>query len=148
MRVDCDYRKMMKEAGLKPTPRRFRVLEIIGKSTSPLSSQEVFETLSRTETINRVTVYRILDLLVEKKLVDRISSGARSFHYEIAPTEHHPAHSHFYCKTCGNIECLPPESLHLDVEALVRTFPGLLERIEIRLDGVCKNCLKAQKTSD
>jgi Fur family ferric uptake transcriptional regulator len=139
----CDYSGLLEESGLGHTTNRYRVLEVIGNNSSPLSAQQIFDTLNRTDNINRVTVYRILDLLVEKGLVDRISSGGRSFVFGLAPNENHPAHPHFYCKTCGSLECLNPQSLSVDLQSMLRTFPGLIENVEVRVDGVCKNCLKS-----
>jgi len=141
----CDYRQLIKESDLNTTPNRLKVLEVIGNNNSPLSAQEIYTTLKRTTTINRVTVYRILDLLVEKGLVDRLSGGGRSFYYGLAPNAHHKPHPHFYCKRCGHMECLSPESLHLDTEPLNRTFPGTIENVEVRVDGVCQTCLRAER---
>jgi Fur family ferric uptake transcriptional regulator len=141
----CDYSKLLEESGLGYTAHRHRVLEVIGNSNGPLSAQQIYETLSRCDIINLVTVYRILDLLVEKGLVNRISGGRRSFVYGLAPNENHPSHPHFYCMTCGNMECLNPESLNVDLQPLQRTFPGRIEGIEVRVDGVCKNCLRTAK---
>ena len=137
----CDYSNLLAESGLGYTQNRHRVLEVIGINSCPLSAQQIFDILCRTDNINRVTVYRILDLLVGKGLVDRISSGSRSFLYGLAPNENHPAHPHFYCKSCGNLECLNPQSLSVDLLPMQRNFPGLIENVEVRVDGVCKNCL-------
>ena len=139
----CDYSNFLEASGLGHTPNRQRVLEVIGNNSSPLSAQQIFDTLSRTDTINRVTVYRILELLVDNGLVDRINGGGRSFVYGLAPNENHPAHPHFYCKSCGNLECLNPQSLNVDLQHMQRTFAGLIENVEVRVDGVCKNCLKS-----
>jgi len=143
----CDYTNLLEESGLESTPKRLQVLEVIGDNNSPLSARQIFETLSRTYNINRVTVYRILDLLVEKGLIDRISGGRRSFVYGLAPNENHPAHPHFYCKSCGNLECLNPQSLNVDMQPMRRTFPGVIENVEVRIDGVCKNCLRTERKS-
>jgi len=137
----CDYSNFLEASGLGHTPNRQHVLEVIGNNSSPLSAQQIFDTLSRTDNINRVTVYRILELLVDKGLVDRINGGGRSFVYGLAPNENHPAHPHFYCKSCGNLECLNPQSLNVDLQHMQRTFAGLIENVEVRVDGVCKNCL-------
>ena len=139
---DCDYSSFLQGSGLGHTPNRQRVLQVIGDSSRPLSAQQIFDTLSPTDNINRVTVYRILDLLVDNGLVSRISGGGRSFVYGPAPNENHPAHPHFYCKSCGNLECLNPLSLNVDLHPMQRTFTGLIENVEVRVDGVCKNCLK------
>jgi len=137
----CDYASLLEASGLASTSKRLQVLEVIGNNNSPLSAQQIFDTLQRTGDINRVTVYRILDLLVDSELVDRINGGGRSFVYGLAPNGNHPAHPHFYCKNCGNLECLNPESLNVDMQSMERTFPGLIENVEVRVDGVCKNCL-------
>lgn len=141
----CDYNSILESCNLSSTPNRLKVLEIIGNNNSPLCAQDIFETLIRTEDINRVTVYRILDLLVEKGVIDRISSGGRSFHYGLAPNKNHPSHPHFYCKNCGNLECMNPQGIHLEVEEILRTFPGVIEKIEVRMDGICKTCLRNNK---
>jgi len=138
----CDYSGLLEESGLGYTTNRHRVLEVIGDNSRPLSAQQIFDTLNRTDNINRVTVYRILDLLLEKGLVDRISGGGRSFVYGLAPNANHPAHPHFYCKACGRLECLNPRSLSVDLHSMRRTFPGLIENVAVRVDGVCENCLK------
>jgi len=142
MCYQCDYAYLLQNSGLGSTPNRLKVLEVIGNNNYPLNPREIIDILSRSTDINRVTVYRILDLLVEKKLIDRISSGGRSFHYGLAPNEHHQPHPHFYCRECGSMECLNPESLHLDIKPLNRTFPGLIDNVQVCLDGICKNCLK------
>jgi len=139
----CDYTQLLEEEGLSASENRLKVLEIIGSSNSPLSAQDVYAILNRTDDINRVTIYRILDLLVENNILDRLTSGGRSFLYGMAPNEHHPRHPHFYCRNCGNMECLNPESLHLDLHSLERTFPGQIDSVEVRVDGICRTCLKA-----
>ena len=141
----CDYMSMLEDHDLDYTPNRFRILEIIGKSSYPLNAREIFENVSRTQDVNRVTVYRILVLLTEKKLVERLSSGDRSFRYGLAPNANHRHHPHFYCTNCGKMECLSPDSLPLNLESLERTFPGVIEKVEVRFDGICKNCMKDQK---
>ena len=133
---------MLEKFGVEVTPNRVKIFEIIGNNNFPLSASEVFDIVSRTININRVTVYRVLNLLVERGLVDRISAGDRSHRYGIAPNSHHLPHAHFYCRQCGNMECLNPGTFELDLDRLNRTFPGVIEKIEVRLDGTCKNCLK------
>ena len=96
----------------------------------------------RTAGINRVTVYRILDLLASKGLVERLSGGGRSLVYGMAPNKNHPAHPHFHCKTCGGLQCLHPGSLKVDLRGIKRSFTGEVQGVEVRVDGICRNCLK------
>ncbi len=138
----CNYKELLVEADLEPTEKRLRVLEIIGNNAFPLSVSDIHDTLDRSKSINRVTVYRILDLLVEKELVDRISTGGRASYYGLAPNEFHQAHPHFYCKICGRMDCLSPETVSVQMTGFLKNFPGRIDKLELRLDGVCKNCLK------
>ena len=40
------------------------------------------------------------------------------------------------------MDCLDPESLSVETDPLWKTYPGRIEKVEVRVDGVCKNCLK------
>ena len=136
----CDYEGLLKHSGLGHTVNRLRVLEIIGNRSHPPSAQEIIDELTKSHEVNRVTVYCILELLVEKRLVERISAGDRSFRYGLAPNANHRPHSHFYCLECGEMECLSPDQINLDTQSLTRSFLGSIERVEIRFDGICEDC--------
>lgn len=140
----CNYSNLLKNCGLEPTTNRLHILEVIGDTPYPLSATDVHTTVKRSQAINRVTVYRILELLVENNILERLSTGGRAAHFGMAPNEHHSRHPHFYCTQCGQMDCLHPQSLAVDTGNLRKTFPGEIGRIEIRVDGICKNCLKNQ----
>ncbi len=140
----CDYKELLTAANLAPTTHRLRVLEVVGNNSFPLSAGDIFKTLKRSTPINRVTVYRILDLLVDCGVVERLSTGGRAFYYGLAPNAHHRPHPHFYCKNCGQMDCLTPESLNIETADFSKTFPGRIDKVEIRIDGICKNCAKLQ----
>jgi len=138
----CNYEELLTSIELETTDNRLRVLEVVGNNGFPLSAGDIFKTLERSSSINRVTVYRILDLLVDHGIVERISTGGRSFYYGLAPNDYHEPHSHFYCTRCGQMDCLNPGSLSVESEPLWKTFPGRIDKVEVRVDGVCKNCLR------
>ncbi|QTA81957.1 Ferric uptake regulator family protein [Desulfonema limicola] len=142
MKNELEYIDMLEKCGLGSTPNRLAVLAIVAKSSSPLTAQEVFETLNRTKGINRVTVYRILELLVDIKLLERLSGGDRSFRYGMGVNANNLEHPHFFCTKCGNMECLNPGTLDFNIDDFQKTFTGKVERVEIRIDGICKNCLR------
>lgn len=141
----CDYEELLDSAGLEITANRMRVLEVVGDNSFPLSAGDIFKTLDRSSSINRVTIYRILDLLVGHGVLERLSSGGRAAYYGLAPNDYHVPHPHFYCKSCGQMDCLNPESLNVDTDSLWKTFPGQIDKVEIRVDGLCKNCVRQNK---
>jgi Fur family transcriptional regulator, ferric uptake regulator len=138
---NCNYEEMLLSAKLEATPNRLRVLEVVGNNSYPLSAGDIFKTVERSSSINRVTVYRILDRLVDQGVVERLSTGGRAAYYGLAPNAHHQPHPHFYCKVCGQMDCLNPESLNVETDAIQKTFPGRIDKVEVRIDGICKNCL-------
>ncbi len=137
----CDYRQMLMSVDLETTPNRLAVLEVVGNNSYPLSAGDIFKTLERSSSINRVTVYRILDRLVAEGVIERLSTGGRAAYFGLAPNEHHRPHPHFYCKSCGQMDCLNPEALNIEAKAMQKTFPGRIDKVEVRVDGICKNCL-------
>ncbi len=138
----CDFEELLTSVNLEASSNRVRILEVIGNNGYPLSASDIFRIVDRTSSINRVTVYRILDLLVDAGVIERISTGGRAFYYGLAPNEHHAPHPHFYCKRCGRMDCLSPGSLHVEAEPLWKTFPGQIDKVEVRVDGICKHCLQ------
>ncbi|MGD2038676.1 MAG: Fur family transcriptional regulator [Desulfobacterales bacterium] len=143
----CNYSDLLKACGLRATRNRLGVLEIIGSRDFPLSAADIYHALKDKRPINRVTVYRILDLLVARGLVQRLSGGGRSFVYGPAPSDFHPAHPHFYCKSCGHMECLKPQSLHVDTKPMQQSVAGRIENVEVRVDGICETCLQTIENS-
>ena len=81
----CNYEALLSAANLEAAANRVRVPEVVGNNSFPLSAEDIYKTLERSSTINRVTVYRILDLLVDHGVVERISTGGRAFYYGLAP---------------------------------------------------------------
>jgi len=94
----CNYEELLSGADLEATPNRVRVLEVVGNNRFPLSASDICKIMERGGTINRVTVYRILDLLVEHGVVERISTGGRAFYYGLAPNDYYKPHPYFTVK--------------------------------------------------
>ncbi|MEW6184403.1 MAG: Fur family transcriptional regulator [Thermodesulfobacteriota bacterium] len=139
---NCDYQEMLSSRGLEPTPNRLRVLEILGKQETPLGAQAITAGLRKNSAINRVTVYRILDLLVEKGLVLRLGGTSRGLVFGLAPNENHPAHPHFQCQSCGVLHCLEPLRSQVDLQEIKGSFPGEIREVEVLVSGICANCLR------
>lgn len=138
----CNYVELLESSNLKINENRLRVLEVVGDNRYPLSAAQIFKTLEPVCAINRVTVYRILERLVYHGIIERLSTGGRAFYYGLAPNEYHRPHPHFYCKRCGQMDCLDPDSLDVDADSFWEAFPGRIDKVEVRFDGICKSCLR------
>ena len=152
---------LLRSTGLDPTPLRVAVLHFLLQSHSPLQAQEILDKVRQTRPINKVTLYRILDLLVHHGLVLRHSSGERAFRYCALPPHKRSAedccegdggqlmHCHFHCTQCGGMHCIESDAVPLNCAELLRNVPQQVQAVEIRLDGLCADCLeKSEDTKD
>lgn len=138
--------RRLEQSGVTPTPRRCLVMERLLASRRSMTPPELLEELNESGEINKVTLYRILDLLVERGLAQRTSAGERAFRYCLR--DHHGrGHGHFQCRRCGAISCLTPEESPLD-PARLAALPLCVEEIELRLIGLCPACQKLEANAE
>lgn len=135
---------MLSKNGVEPTPLRKAVFRFIGHKSRPVSAIEILETVRKQVTLNKVTVYRILDLLVEKRLVKRLYAGDRALRYGMGRSARHPEHAHFVCRQCGQMECLAAGDFPLDTKALQARTRHTVEDVDIRFEGICASCLDSR----
>jgi len=130
----------LKEAGLEITKHRVQVLMAVGNTERPSSAQDLLEKISAKKDINRVTVYRILDLLVDHNVLNRLGFGEKSQRFCLrgAQADEHP---HFHCTRCDCYLCLNVPHLPLDREALDDLSLDI-RHVDIRLEGICPACQK------
>ena len=131
-------RKRLLEAGLEITEHRLRVLMAVGNTHHPSSAPEILEIISGRKDINRVTVYRILDLLVKHEVLNRLGLGEKP-QRSCLRSEHEDEHPHFHCTRCDCYICLDQHDLPLARRALER-LPLDVRHVDIRLEGVCPAC--------
>jgi len=133
--------RMLKEFGLKKTPVRLGVLEILSNSDRPLDVLEMLEKLpAPTEP---VTVYRTINTFVEKKIIHRIRSEDRSWRYAIGHHSKAPdhQHAHFVCDACGKVECIDEDKAPVKTAEYPTPPPGYrVSYPEILLHGTCAKC--------
>lgn len=132
-------RDLLQAAGGRVTQARLAVLEILLDSSAALSHHEVEESIEqRGLEVDRVTLYRVLDWLVERKLAHRIAAADRVWRFNAADRLQMNEHAHFHCTQCGQIICLNgPDPA--DVPVLP---PGYRrERMEITVHGRCAQCI-------
>ena len=133
--------QLLKQAQLRHTPVRARVLMLLLEAKRPLSVPDILRAMAQRSIA--VTVYRTLGTLVEKGVVHRVRSEDRTWRYAMGDTKspHTHHHPHFICEECGKVQCLKQielpagfvASLHLDKRYTI-------DYSEVMLHGVCPNC--------
>ena len=137
----CNH-ELLKKGGIELTAHRKRVFDVIAESSKALTPKVIFNQIRQNDAMDKVTLYRILDLFVSKKIVRRIAGQPGQIHYEIVCEAHRPLHSHFVCRKCGDVECLedlPVKELKAKIKPHKRWQDN---EIEIKLEGICFECKK------
>lgn len=140
-----DAEQVLARAGLAKTPNRALVIRTLARSSTTLSAPELLELVHRERPMNKVTLYRILDLLVENRVAFRHSAGDGTMRYCLGRSQSGPTHIHFYCRSCNAMECLSRDEVDLDLAALGRAAPRQVDSVELRLDGLCAACAEQEK---
>lgn len=139
---------LLRDKGLSPTPKRAAVFQCLLQSAHPLTAPEILQQSQKSCAINKATLYRILDLLVDHGLALRHSAGERSFRYcALEPAEGgaQKLHCHFHCTRCGAMQCLEGGSLLPSCQGMATAAGAQLENVEVRLDGLCQHCRHKQE---
>lgn len=133
------YKEALKHNGLKNTKHRNSILNMVEKSIQPLTADQIyFALINQKISINLSTIYRILNILVEKGLIIKTSmvSDNKAL-FELNSFEHK---HHLVCIECKKItmvdECPFEEYEKKLIEKLGFTILG--HNLEIY--GVCNSC--------
>jgi len=139
MKHQINHEKDLQNAGLESTPVRQAVLHIIEEQKSPIDVASIVSSLeSHNIKADKVTVYRILDLLAEKGLIARLEFQEGKFRYEVATSDHH----HLICLNCGKIDAIEDNWIE-DLEKEIKQKKGfIVQRHSIEFYGLCAECQK------
>jgi Fur family transcriptional regulator, ferric uptake regulator len=132
---------ILRDSGLRRTPVRAAVLELLTNSDFPLGVTDMLGKLP-AET-DAVTVYRTLNTFTRKKIVHRIQSEDRSWRYALgnAVVRKEHRHPHFVCEKCQNVECLDDAEIPKALPKSMGVGRGYtVSYPEVVLHGICPRC--------
>jgi Fur family ferric uptake transcriptional regulator len=138
-----ELRGAVRGSGLRATPSRLAVLELVRASDSPMSHGDVADRLA-SQAWDRATIYRNLTDLAEAELVRRTDVGDHVWRFEAVTEEHAGGvHPHFVCTECGVVECLPELELAISSRSATRSKPPRAvkqRQVEVHVRGLCDTC--------
>jgi Fur family ferric uptake transcriptional regulator len=128
------------DAGYRKGGARNAVVELLAEQDCALTAQEIDDRLrAGGRAVGRASVYRILELLTELKLVQRIDVGQGIARYE----RHQPDgdhHHHLVCDNCGTIEPFEDPSLEQAIEQVSQRLSFAVDEHDVVLHGACSDC--------
>ena len=130
------FRQILSDNNHSLTKPRLLIFEAL-LNQEPRSVAELHSLL--TGSIDRVTLYRCLDLFEKLGIVQRVYVGWK---YKIELTDlfsHH--HHHISCLHCGKLSAITEDE---ELEALIRALAArqefTAERHQLEIQGLCANC--------
>ncbi len=136
-----NFPELLKNNNFSLTDSRITLLKTLSVSRLPLSEKEI--ELKMPSKFNKTTIYRNLNSLSKKGIIQRIiSDDCIKYKLNTSPpgNDHEPDHIHFKCRECKRVICLE------DLKVKDYPLPEGFNKIENQflIVGICKACNEKQ----
>lgn len=133
-------RKKLSEKGLKITPQRISILDAVYSIENHPTVDNIIEYIRESHpNIATGTVYKVLDALVENKLIKKVKTDKDILRYDGLVENHH----HLYCSKCDLIEDYKDQELDQLLKEYFKKkkFVGFkVEDIVLQIRGTFDKC--------
>ncbi|MBK0093602.1 transcriptional repressor [Erwinia sp. S63] len=134
------WRELLRSHGLRVTSAMLATLACLEQSSDALSREELFLKLGDNSP-DRVTLYRILERLMQIDVVQRFTDSARTHHFSLKQTS---SMGSFECDQCRHvipIENDPVLSAAMQLVKARLSEQGMAEReVTLASFGICSDC--------
>lgn len=127
--------ELFKKFNLKSTKQRVTVLQLVKDLGDDATAINIASSCS--DTVDNSTVYRIIDLFLEKGIFDRMINYNNEIYYCIKEE-----HGHYF--TC--VKCHRKEKIECPIDDIEKDFENekgykILSHT-VHIDGICNDCQK------
>ena len=125
------------------TASRLKILDAFLQANGALAHADIEDILKNE--FDRVTIYRTLQLFVEKGILHDIPIKNGATKYALCKDDcgqdgyHHDQHIHFLCSRCKTTFCL--DNTHIPSINIPSGYA--IQQIEVIVNGICQQCNKA-----
>ncbi|MBF0164819.1 MAG: transcriptional repressor [Magnetococcales bacterium] len=127
------------DQGLRFTPQRREVLEILATAHQCLGAYDILERMGhRDRRPPPAAVYRSLDFLMELNLVHRMTS--RNAFFACTRAEHAAPIQFWICRHCGVVGESESTLITDEVARLAGQLAFRPETINVEIEGACQTC--------
>lgn len=137
--MENQIKEILRKNSLSITDGRTKILELFLESEGALAHADIER--QSGEKFDRVTVYRTLQVFVEKGIIHTIPTADNSIRYALCKDEcdaghHHDNHVHFICDQCGKTVCLDD----VIVPSIVLPDKFHSAQVQMIVNGICDEC--------
>ncbi|MEK7122314.1 MAG: Fur family transcriptional regulator [Patescibacteria group bacterium] len=132
---------LLRERGLKSTPARTGILDVLNRVQKPLTVEQIGEKLKKLS-LDTVTLYRAVKQLTDAGLLRHVDFHHGHAHYELKDVK--SDHHHIVCTECHTVEDFTGcdfSDLAKHALAQTKSFRTVVEH-SVELFGICKKCEK------
>jgi len=131
--------QQLKDAGLKITTPRLKVLQILEQSAKHhLSAEDVYKALlDMGEDVGLATVYRVLGQFEGAGLVNRHNFEGGYSVYELSQDDHH---DHLVCVKCGRVEEFIDDVIEQRQQQIAERAKFKMTDHALNIYGLCVEC--------
>lgn len=127
---------LIRDTGARLTRPRTRVLTFLLLQNRPLTHHEIHERLPG-ETIDTVTLYRVLEWLTENGLAHRIGGADQVWRFSVNAGQQDHEHAHFQCTNCESVTCFND----MPLPRRVKMPAGFMsQEVDFLIKGTCPRC--------
>ena len=119
------------------TAERELILDLLPHLPGHFSAEDVLRGV-RAAGVSRATVYRTLDFLAARGILQRVHLGEPGTRYEVIAGR--DPHAHLLCLGCGELSDYPLPLLERLPESVRRRKGFAVEHLLVRLCGYCRKC--------
>ena len=146
MQKKTDHEDVLRRSGLKSTRHRTAILDILEQSDQPMAAERVYQELGEQKIgVSLSTVYRVLESLVYKNLVTKLSmsiSGDNRAYFEYNRSDHR---HYLVCLGCKKIMAIEHCPLKHYEEALGKEMNYTIAGHKLDIYGFCPACQEHEK---
>jgi Fe2+ or Zn2+ uptake regulation protein len=129
----------LRDAGIRLTPQRALVLDVVYHNDGHLTADQVYEQVrAQSPYVDLSTVYRNLVFLRQQGLIGELRLEGQPARFEAVRSgqEHH----HAVCTRCGRMVEVDPADLAALDATLLAKHGFRLELVHLTLSGLCQQC--------
>ncbi len=139
--ADAHFQK----TGVRFTPLRRRVFEIILRAGKPIGAYDILERLRDHGKIAApISVYRVLDFLIEQRFVHRLAT-INAYMACVTPEDPHAA-QFLICQCCGSVTEISDPIIDKAIAEGAKTAHFQVSYPLVEIMGVCADCVREGKT--
>ena len=126
---------ILHHAGLKATPARGLLLRVLQDRAKPLTISQLLAIETIASSMNKTTIYRSLEKMVEAGILYKTYFNGEAAHYEWQDRHHH----HLTCNACGyheKIDSCGYKNYQISPDS---NFSNVTNHV-VELFGICNSC--------